>query len=220
MATFQVSPEQLEANRLNAQKSTGPTTQEGKARSSRNSTTHGLTGRVNPQSPEDRLAYAEQGKRLIADWKPIGEQEEQLVRVILDSGWQMNRARAHDERLWRQIENPDAPGPSAEASQLTLDKVTRYEAHHTRTYFRAISELRKQQAVRRAAELVKLKAMFMETFRHPYSLAKHGPIPLPDRFVSSSSPCYNFFDTVATESMLEIEANSAADNASPAADAA
>jgi hypothetical protein len=220
MATFQASPEQLEANRLNAQKSTGPTTREGKAQSSRNSTTHGLTGRVNPQSPEDRLAYAEQGKRLIADWKPIGEQEEQFVRVILDSAWQMNRAQAHDEKLWQRIENPGAPAPSAEASQLTLDKLTRYEAHHTRTYFRAISELRKQQAVRRAAELVQLKCALAESIHQPYSLAKHGPIPLPDRFVSSSSLSYNFFDTIATESKLEMEANTARDIASPAAEAA
>src|SRR3954454_20270352 len=36
------SPKQIEANRQNAQKSTGPKTASGKQRSSRNATTHGI----------------------------------------------------------------------------------------------------------------------------------------------------------------------------------
>ena len=37
------SPEKIEANRNNAKKSTGPKTEQGKARSAKNATTHGLT---------------------------------------------------------------------------------------------------------------------------------------------------------------------------------
>jgi hypothetical protein len=41
-----MSPQQLAANRANAQVSTGPTTAAGKARSSLNAYRHGLTGKI------------------------------------------------------------------------------------------------------------------------------------------------------------------------------
>ena len=51
--------EQIEANRLNAQKSTGPKTDEGKASVRRNAIKHGMTARtimpVLPQEDQDTL---------------------------------------------------------------------------------------------------------------------------------------------------------------------
>ena len=47
-----VSQKRLDANRRNAQKSTGPRTPEGKAKASANATTHGLSSpRGNPLAP-------------------------------------------------------------------------------------------------------------------------------------------------------------------------
>ncbi|MBI5265909.1 MAG: hypothetical protein HY851_01635 [candidate division Zixibacteria bacterium] len=39
---------QISANRLNAQKSTGPVTDDGKAASSRNAVTHGFFSKIDP----------------------------------------------------------------------------------------------------------------------------------------------------------------------------
>ena len=49
-----LSEKQLEANRRNAQKSTGPKTTEGKSNSSRNNLRHGLTGQISLLPTEDR----------------------------------------------------------------------------------------------------------------------------------------------------------------------
>src|SRR5579859_2642317 len=99
MATTQISEAQLEANRANAQLSTGPTSPEGKSTSSRNAVKHGFSGRIVLEDPQERIAYAEKAKTLIASWKPAGEQEEQLVDLIHDSNWQMKRIRDAQERL-------------------------------------------------------------------------------------------------------------------------
>ncbi len=52
-----ISEKQLEANRRNAQNSTGPKTAGGKAKSSRNNLRHGLTGHINILPTEDREAH-------------------------------------------------------------------------------------------------------------------------------------------------------------------
>ena len=64
-----ISEKQLEANRRNAQRSTGPQSVEGKAKSSRNNLRHGLTGQISLLPTEDREAHdrAEVGFREISD---------------------------------------------------------------------------------------------------------------------------------------------------------
>jgi len=52
-----ISEAQLRANRANAQKSTGPRTEEGKARARFNARRHGLTGQFYCMSDEDEKAY-------------------------------------------------------------------------------------------------------------------------------------------------------------------
>lgn len=56
------SPAQYAANRLNAEKSRGATSPEGKARSSMNALRHGLTARVVVLPSEDMDAYLVSGE--------------------------------------------------------------------------------------------------------------------------------------------------------------
>jgi len=86
-----LSESRLAANRENAQKSTGPATPEGKAKSSLNAVKHGLTGAtVLFTNPDDAKNYA----RHVADYQyqfqPVGPEERALVQSIADIRWRLD----------------------------------------------------------------------------------------------------------------------------------
>ena len=89
-AIFQISEAQLAANRQNAQKSTGPRTEEGKKRSRINATRHGLTGQFHAFSHEDKLAFDEHCTNLMADYKPETYREKLLAMSIAEDLWRLN----------------------------------------------------------------------------------------------------------------------------------
>lgn len=84
------------ANRQNAQKSTGPRTPEGKAVSSRNAITHGLHAVDividSPHLKESRLAYEQLVQSLADELQPNGTFQEHLVVKIANCMWRYRRA--------------------------------------------------------------------------------------------------------------------------------
>src|SRR5260370_32936272 len=64
------SPERLAANAANAQHSTGPRTPEGRARSSQNARTHGLTARAVIVEPHEREEFEQFLNRYQTDVEP------------------------------------------------------------------------------------------------------------------------------------------------------
>ena len=85
------SQRQIEANRLNAQASTGPRTAEGKAQSSRNALTHGLTARTVLLAGEDPEEYRRLRESMIAELGPEGALEPELVAQTVSVLWRMRR---------------------------------------------------------------------------------------------------------------------------------
>jgi hypothetical protein len=91
-----MSPEQLEANRRNAQKSTGPKTPEGRAVSKMNALKHGILSR---QVLVRGLNIKESNRELSAlhdrfwqELNPVGPVEEMLVDQIVTTHWRLRRA--------------------------------------------------------------------------------------------------------------------------------
>jgi hypothetical protein len=92
------TPAQIEANRRNAQFSTGPKTPEGKAASSLNATKYGILARqlivqgeyIQESSEEFQNFWAEYHEHLA----PVGPLEEMLVDQIVAINWRMRRVRA------------------------------------------------------------------------------------------------------------------------------
>src|SRR5882724_12761689 len=95
-----ISEAQSKANRENAQKSTGPKTEEGQKRSSLNSRRHGLTGQFYALTPEDRTAFDKHCESLLADLKPETYREKQLAISIAEDQWRLHRARALENNMF------------------------------------------------------------------------------------------------------------------------
>src|SRR5215212_1612403 len=85
------SKKQIQANRRNALKSTGPKTPEGKALARLNATKHGLLSQAVLLPGEDEDALKELAERLRAELQPVGEMESLLVERIIDAVWRLRR---------------------------------------------------------------------------------------------------------------------------------
>jgi hypothetical protein len=89
-----------EINRANAQHSTGPRTDPGKAHSKFNALRHGLTGQVILMPGEDHEVYANFCENLKHDLRPVGAMEEAFAQSLADAQWQLNRARAIENNFF------------------------------------------------------------------------------------------------------------------------
>ena len=76
------SERQIRANRLNAQKSTGPRTAAGKAASSKNALRHGLTAQQVVLEDEDAAMFDALRDRFLREFQPAGAMEEFLVERL------------------------------------------------------------------------------------------------------------------------------------------
>jgi len=92
-----VSERKRTANRRNAQKSTGPTTPKGKARSKMNAVKHGLLAKERlitvGELGEDPEAFGQLLAGLRNDYQPVGTLEEILVEKIAGYVWRDWRAQ-------------------------------------------------------------------------------------------------------------------------------
>ena len=90
------SSRQIEANRANARRSTGPKTEAGKARSRGNARKHGLTAEVvvlRGENPDDFSALREALMEQFAPWGPM---ECELVEQIAVLLWRLRRAPIYE----------------------------------------------------------------------------------------------------------------------------
>jgi hypothetical protein len=86
-----ISQAQLTANRANAQLSTGPKTEDGKAKSSQNALRHGLTGQTVLLPYESEADYQAHQAIYLEIHQPVTDQEYQLFQSIADAHWRINR---------------------------------------------------------------------------------------------------------------------------------
>ncbi|MBN2313735.1 MAG: hypothetical protein JXM79_07375, partial [Sedimentisphaerales bacterium] len=83
---------QIQANRRNAQKSTGPRTAEGKAAVAKNATQHGLFARDSVVISENQAQFDALREEMFAELSPAGAMEVILANRIVSLTWRLRRA--------------------------------------------------------------------------------------------------------------------------------
>ena len=167
------------ANQLNAQRSTGPKTPEGKARSRANALKHGLTGE-GIVLPEQDAAEVERLSLAFRDeLQAEGEVGHALARRMAVMAVRMDQCvdRENAERSGRvrqalaEFEPPEGVDP-AEAERLRLEAARlalfdpspeaclarKYEAAAERCFFRSLKELRQLQKASTASVVAEMAA--------------------------------------------------------------
>ena len=129
------------ANVANASLSTGPRTEEGKARSSRNAVKHGLTSKHLVIAPGEEEEFAELHDSLLSQLSPEGALEMGLFRMLVHAAWNLERFRA----LEAQLMTNGLDSLLDERTAKALDRLQRYANSNQRAYFSALRELRTVQ---------------------------------------------------------------------------
>jgi hypothetical protein len=92
---------QIEANRRNAQLSTGPLTEDGKRRSRQNAVRYGLTAETVIDALEDAEDYAAFEMAVTADYDAQSAVERELVLRLASLLWRLRRATAIESGLFK-----------------------------------------------------------------------------------------------------------------------
>jgi hypothetical protein len=138
---------QIRANRANAQHSTGPATEKGKATSSRNNLRHGFTGAFYLLPTENESQFAGLLESLRNEHAPSTITQALLVESMAQSFWLVQRAIAFQNEC---LADPEI-SPAEQERQLAL--YLRYQTTHQRAFHRSLNDLLKLRAERRKAEI-------------------------------------------------------------------
>jgi hypothetical protein len=179
------SPAQILANRENAQRSTGPTSREGRQASSRNAIRHGLTGTQIVIPGEDAAAYEQLRQELHQSHDPRNEAERILVDQIAANAWRLMRAqRVETAFLAKLVEGAVDPAEAIAIAFLEkpkeLARIHRYVGAAQNAYYKAMTQLAKLQKERTMLE----EPDVPEDFQEPIGFVSYSDL----HAVPTSSP--------------------------------
>jgi len=134
---YMATLKQIEANRRNALKSTGPRTPEGKAAASLNALKHGLRARRAVLPGENQEEFHQLCDDLEAEWQPETRSEQFYVEQMAVSQWKLTRMEVAEHDLYEK--NAEVP---------MLDRLWKAQHSMERAVARAQRELERLQKFR------------------------------------------------------------------------
>jgi hypothetical protein len=117
-----VTEAQILANRLNAQKSTGPRTNEGKAAVSQNAVKHGFSARLDVISSESQADFDQYSDRILAELDPASPMESMLAERILVLSWRLKRVGCIQNQAIDALNADNTPSPLAKLTKSLFFK--------------------------------------------------------------------------------------------------
>ncbi len=159
----------IEANRNNAQASTGPRTEEGKAASSRNALKHGLTAHTTLLSTENQADLDVFADGVKKDLNPLNTIEEDLVAQIIDCQWRLRRVGVYEARCL-EADPPDFKSLTAMSLHAARIKhqfsasLKEFQLLHAQTNASITDQLQRAEVIHKADLLLD----------RPSTLADHG----------------------------------------------
>jgi hypothetical protein len=132
------------ANLANARLSTGPRTDDGKARSSQNARKHGLTAAQLVIAAEDRNEFEDLLAQFQIDIQPQGALQQMLFDQLVAAAWNLRRIRRMEAELTASAQSYldilDNPELTAK-----LDRLARHQTRFERSFHRSLRELKSLQ---------------------------------------------------------------------------
>jgi hypothetical protein len=168
------SEAQVVANRLNAQKSTGPRTPEGKTTVSQNAVKHGLLAEHIVVKGEDPGQFEFYRDQMLGELAPVGQMESVLAERVVSLSWRLQRAERLQSAAFDALYTEDTAGPLARTKRMlrakgdpgdgdlilgqvvvadfgharVLDRLLMYERRIEHSLYRTMAELQRQRLLR------------------------------------------------------------------------
>ena len=179
---------QIAANRENAKKSTGPTSEKGKNKVRLNAIRDNLTGQITTLSDEDRPRFEKLQSEMLADFAPQSSIERELAASVIWDTWRLHHLRSVEGAIYAlgvaeeaaaAEADPNADGTTAIANAHTFlaeaprfNTMSLYEQRMNRSLHRNLAILREIQKERkRLYEADKKEEVALARFQEVHSNA-------------------------------------------------
>ena len=176
-----ISNKQHQANRNNAQHSSGPKTPAGKEAIRFNALTYGLRTRASILPDENAADYSQLWDELEADWQPQTRTERCYLETMVTSQWLLKRVAESEQKIYLFI-------AFGEQQYKMLAYVTKQRAQLERSFRTAIADMKQSQRERQARQSQPLKPATA-----PVHQPAEPPVPPPDYVMSEGAESHPIF---------------------------
>jgi hypothetical protein len=173
-----ISNKQHQANRNNAQHSSGPKTPAGKEAIRFNALTYGLRTRASILPDENAADYSQLWDELDADWQPQTRTERLYLETMVTSQWLLKRVAESEQKIYAYID-------FGEIQFKRLAYVAKQRVQLERSFRTAIADMKQSQKERQAAQSRPAQTGHSPQPRPPAPGERSSPSAPPPEYVMS-----------------------------------